>query len=430
MGRQMKWTSEWAWKTARLAFVAAAIIAVPLTGCGQKEKPAADQETDLSQPGDLFSQPVRNAAPEPADDEAIATVDGENITWGDVRREVDRAMKIAEQRQIPPEQMAQMRGQITRQAAETLIIKRLLLHEADRTKVALTDEEIETARNQFVSRLPPGMTLDEALAKQNITKDEFNDEFATELRINKLVESQAGDIAEPTEEEIAKFYEEHRDRMNVPETVTARHILITVPPEATDEAKQAAKAKAEEVRAKLVQGADFAALALEYSDCPSKTRGGLLPRFGRGDMVKPFEDAAFSQKKDEIGPVVETQFGFHVIQVSEHSEAHEMTLDEVRADLVRGMQAQKRQLAIRDYIEGLKTKADVKFMGAASLPAPMPMPMMKPPAPVEEVPSAEVEVPPAPEAAAVEPAVAEPESIPAEPVPVEPAAAPEAAPAK
>ncbi|MBU1692937.1 MAG: peptidylprolyl isomerase [Verrucomicrobia bacterium] len=394
---QMKLYREWTWKTARLAFVAAVIIAVPLTGCGQKEKPVADQEMDLSQPGDLFSQPVRSGEPEPDNSAAIATVDGEDITWGDVRREVDRAMKIAEQRQVPPEQMAQMRGQLTRQAAETLIIKRLLLREADRTNVVLTDEEIETARTQFMSRLPPGMTLDEALAKQNITKDEFDNEFATEVRINKLVESQAGDITEPTDEEVAKFYEENRDRMNVPETVTARHILIAVPPEATDEAKQAAKTKAEEVHAKLVEGADFAALAAEYSDCPSKARGGLLPRFGRGDMVKPFEDAAFSQKKDDIGPVVETPFGFHVIQVSEHSEAHEMTLDEVRADLVRGMKAQKRQLAIRDYVEGLKAKADIKFPGASSLPAPRPMPTPRPAKPIE------AQTPPAaPEAAPAE----------------------------
>lgn len=410
----MKKHSDAAWRTARWILAAVVIVAFPLTGCGQKEEPAAGAEADLSQPGDLFTQPVRSAVPEPADDEAIASVDGVNITWGEVRAEVDRAMKIAEQRQVPPEQVAQMRGQITRQATEALIVKRLLLLEADRQKLELTAEEIEKARGEFTGRFPPGMTLEDALAKQGISKDEFEKEFATELRINKLVEAEVEkQMAEPTDEDVAKFYEDHKDRMDMPETVAASHILIAVEPDATEEQKKAAQAKAEELRAKLLEGADFAALATEHSDCPSKARGGELPPFRRGDMVKPFEDAAFAQKVDEIGPVVETRFGYHVIKVTKHDEAHAMTLDEVRPDLVRGMKAQKRQMAVREYIEGIKAKADIKFLGAASMPPPMAMPMMQPPpAAAPEMPKPEAT---APEAAPAEPeAVAAPESVPVE----------------
>ncbi|MBP7829724.1 MAG: peptidylprolyl isomerase [Kiritimatiellae bacterium] len=407
----MKKHSDTAWRTARWILTAAVLVAFPLTGCGQKEEPAADAEVDLSQPGDLFSQPVRSAAPEPADDEAIASIDGDQLTWGEVRAEVDRAMKIAAQRQVPPEQLAQMRGQITRQAAEALIVKRLLLREADRQKVELTPEEIDKARAEFTGRFPPGMTLEDALDKQGISKAEFDKEFATELRINKLVESEVEkQIAEPTDEEVAKFYEDHKDRMDMPETVAASHILIAVEPDATEEQKKAAQAKAEELRAKLIEGADFAALATEHSDCPSKARGGELPPFRRGDMVKPFEDAAFAQKVDEIGPVVETRFGYHVIKVTKHDEAHAMTLDEVRPDLVRGMKAQKRQLAVREYIDGIKAKADIQFLGAASMPPPMSMPMMRPP--VEE--TAEPETAPAEPEAAAEPAPEEAPAAPAE----------------
>lgn len=410
----MKRHSEKTWMGVRWILAVMALVAFPLTGCGQKQEPAAAAETDLSQPGDLFSQPVRSAGQEPADDEAIASVNGENITWGEVRREVDRAIKVAEQRQVPPEQIAQMRGQITRQAAEALVVKRLLLREADAQKVELTDKEIEEARAEFEGRFPTGMTLEEALAKQGISKDEFNEEFVKELRINKLVEAQTAKALEPTDEEVAKFYEDHKDRMDMPETVTASHILIAVAPDATEDAKKAAQAKAEEVRAKLVEGGDFAALAKEYSDCPSKARGGQLPRFGRGDMVKPFEEAAFAQKVDEIGPVVETQFGYHIIKVGEHAQPHVMTLEEVREDLVRGMKAQKRQLAVREYIDGIKGKADIQFLGAANLPPPMGMPMMAPPpAAMEEAPAPDAET-------------AAPEATPAEPA-AEPAAEPESA---
>ena len=99
-------------------------------------------------------------------------------------------------------------------------------------------------------------------------------------------------------------------------TVRARHILL-----ATQSMDAAAKAKrkkaAEQIRKQLIDGADFAEMAAKHSDCPSKQRGGDLGTFSRGSMVKPFEDAAFSQKENVIGPVVETKFGYHIVQVQE-----------------------------------------------------------------------------------------------------------------
>lgn len=402
----MKYKTKW---QIFAGLVWAALMMAPLTGCGKKGQAEAEKEMDLSQAGDLFRQPLRGEK-EPADTDTAASVDGQNITWGEVRREVDRAMQVAVQQKIPSQQLPMMRNQITRQAVEMLIVKRMLAQAAERENISVTDEELQKAHEQLMGRLPPDVTLEEALARQGISKEEFDQELATELRINKLVESHIGTPAEPTEEEVAKFYEEHKDRMDVPETVTARHILIAVKPDATAEEKQAAKAKAEEMHAKLVEGADFAALAKEYSDCPSKEQGGLLPRFGRGDMVKPFEDAAFSQKKDEIGPVVETPFGYHVIQVSEHAEPHRMTLEEVRTNLVRGMKAQKSQAIIRDYIEGLRAKANIQYnIGVSAPPAEAQGAPGAQPAPAEEPPTTEIA--PAPEPTpAVEP-IPEPETV-------------------
>jgi parvulin-like peptidyl-prolyl isomerase len=97
--------------------------------------------------------------------------------------------------------------------------------------------------------------------------------------------------------------------------VHARHILVAVPAHASVAAKAEARQKLERIRTELLDGRDFTAVAREYSDCPSKENGGDLGTFSRGQMVKPFEDAAFSQKAGEIGPIIETEFGFHIIQV-------------------------------------------------------------------------------------------------------------------
>jgi parvulin-like peptidyl-prolyl isomerase len=81
--------------------------------------------------------------------------------------------------------------------------------------------------------------------------------------------------------------------------------------------KEQAKTEAGEVRTMALQGSDWFDLARRYSSCPSSEKGGDLGRFGRGVMTRPFEEAAFALKVDEIGPVVETEFGFHVIQRTE-----------------------------------------------------------------------------------------------------------------
>ena len=104
------------------------------------------------------------------------------------------------------------------------------------------------------------------------------------------------------------------DRSDQP-TVHARHILVLVPAGSDESVKMQSLAEAERIRAALIAGTDFEMTAKQHSACPSKERGGDLGSFRRGQMVKPFEEAAFSQKVGKIGPVVYTKFGYHIIQV-------------------------------------------------------------------------------------------------------------------
>jgi hypothetical protein len=104
------------------------------------------------------------------------------------------------------------------------------------------------------------------------------------------------------------------DRSDQP-TVHARHILVLVPAGSDESVKMQSLAEVERIRAALIAGADFEMTAKQHSACPSKERGGDLGSFRRGQMVKPFEEAAFSQKVGKIGPIVYTKFGYHIIQV-------------------------------------------------------------------------------------------------------------------
>jgi peptidyl-prolyl cis-trans isomerase D len=136
------------------------------------------------------------------------------------------------------------------------------------------------------------------------------------------------------DDEIADYYDAHIDEFKTEKKVEARHILIKVPPDASAEVVQAAKAKAEEIAKKAKAGEDFAELAKKYSEGPSKDRGGYLGKFTRSQMVKPFADKAFSMAPGEISDPVKTQFGWHVIKVESVEKASTKTLEQSRKKIL------------------------------------------------------------------------------------------------
>jgi peptidyl-prolyl cis-trans isomerase D len=137
-----------------------------------------------------------------------------------------------------------------------------------------------------------------------------------------------------SEDQIAQYYDEHTDEFRTEKTVEARHILFKLSADADAQTVADQKKKALEVYKKAKAGADFAKLAKQYSEGPSRNNGGYLGTFKRESMVKPFADKAFSMQANEISEPVRTQFGWHIIKVEKVNEARTKTLDEVR-DVIR-----------------------------------------------------------------------------------------------
>jgi peptidyl-prolyl cis-trans isomerase D len=140
----------------------------------------------------------------------------------------------------------------------------------------------------------------------------------------------------PTDGEVAEYYELHKDeRFTEPEEVRARHILVKVAPDATAEAREAARKKAADLLARVKSGEDFAALASAHSDDPgSAANGGDLGFFPHGRMTPAFENAAFELQPGAVSDLVETPFGFHIIKVEERREATTKPLTAVRDEIV------------------------------------------------------------------------------------------------
>ncbi|RMF84630.1 MAG: hypothetical protein D6736_18915 [Nitrospinota bacterium] len=158
------------------------------------------------------------------------------------------------------------------------------------------------------------------------------------------------------DEAVARYYEEHKENYKQEERVRARHILIKVAPDAKPEEEEKAKARAEAALKRVKSGEDFATVAKEVSEGPSASRGGDLGYFGRGAMVKPFEEVAFSLKPGEISDLVRTDFGYHIIKVEDKKEAGYRPLEEVKKLIANVLKREEVDKQLREKAEALREK--------------------------------------------------------------------------
>ncbi len=187
-------------------------------------------------------------------------------------------------------------------------------------------------------------------------------DFMTPERVKiQYVELKADELqvsGEPGDEALHALYDEHSDRYVTPEERRARHILVSLSPDAGEDAEHKARAKAESLLARLEKGESFEKLAKETSDDPgSASNGGDLGFFSRGVMAPEFETAAFALEKGGRSGIVKTAFGFHIIEVTDIKPQHAKPFDEVRDELVKEYQAQERGDLFSDQAEMLANKA-------------------------------------------------------------------------
>jgi len=324
-------------------------------GCSKQEKPAEPAATP-AQPDDSRSVATSAVQAPAALPDVLVAVNGKQLTREAALEEVNNRLAGLRRgnNEIPADRLDTMRRRMLAHVVDQFVARSLLVAEADKRGIEPTDEEIEKAFDTIRQSLPEGMTLEAVMQNSPMGEERMRQEVLTGIRIDKLLAEVTGDLT-PSDAAIDAFIEENKDNLQVPENVTARHILIATSEDDDDTVRAEKKEKAESLRQQLVDGADFAALAAEHSDCPSKQKGGNLGQFRRGQMVKPFEDAAFTQELGTIGPVVETPFGYHVVEVLERNDGGPLPREQV-VDIVAG---QEKQKAIRDFIESLKDKATI-----------------------------------------------------------------------
>lgn len=247
-----------------------------------------------------------------SEDKLVAKVNGKEITRGDVLKFLnDMGPQMAMQFQSP-EGIQRVVDEMVNQELLYLDAKDNDFHKEEEYKNLLNETEITLLKNYA-----------------------FNKAIATEI---------------PTEEEIEDYYNKNKENFGNPETLKASHILV----ESEDKANGVIK--------ELDNGLSFEEVASKHSTCPSKEQGGRLGEFGRGQMVKEFEDVAFSMEVGKISEPVKSQFGYHIIYLEGRTPAKEKTFEEAREEVSSHVTRAKQQEKYIDKVNKLKEVYEVEYL--------------------------------------------------------------------
>ena len=286
---------------------------------------------------------------------AVARVNGATIDAVELRR----AKKVLLRGQTLP---AEQQAVLDKQALEQLVSAELLYQAAAKVEFADLDKQIDAKVTQGKARFKDEQEFKKAIKDLEMDEKDLRDYTRRDLLISRFVETAFVAKTSVSEAEIRSFYDKNPDKFKRDETVKASHILIGVDGAASADDKKKAREKAEKLRKELAGGADFAALAKGNSTCPSSQQGGDLGFFGKGQMVPPFETAAFALKPGEISEVVETQFGYHIIKLTERKPAATTDYNEVKAKIEEFLKGQKVNESVQKYIADARKTAKIEIL--------------------------------------------------------------------
>ena len=230
---------------------------------------------------------------------------------------------------------------------DQLIDYELLYQQAQTEKIKISNDEINLEIDKIKDNFSSPEEFDETLKANNITLVQLKDDIKRQLMINSILEETKKQVS-INDEELLEYYKKDKESFLEPEQVHARHILVETEEEANNLLLQ------------LKEGlTDFAELAKEKSIGPSAPSGGDLGFFARGQMVKEFEDAAFSLEPGEISGVVQTQFGYHIIKCEEKKEEYSPTFEEAKDRISNILRSQRENEVITALISKLKEGANI-----------------------------------------------------------------------
>ncbi|PYV89382.1 MAG: peptidylprolyl isomerase [Acidobacteria bacterium] len=305
-------------------------------------------------------------------EEIIARVNTQIITRSEYLREKEQLKQEVQQQE--PGNADKAYAEREKDVLRGLIDQDLLLDKGkDLGITADTDliKRLDEIRKQM--NLESMEDLEKAAQVQGVSFEDFKQNLRNSIITQKVIGQEVGSHIQVTKEEEQKFYDQHKDELQQPETVRLSEILIStqkaVPGDkaapADPDAQQlaAAEAKAKDLLDQIQKGASFEDVAKKNSDGPTAAQGGDLGEFKRGVLSKELEDKTFAMKPGEVSEVIRTKQGFVILKVTEHAQAGVPPLKDVAPKVQEALYMQKLQPALREYLSKLREDAFIDVKG-------------------------------------------------------------------
>jgi peptidyl-prolyl cis-trans isomerase C len=288
-----------------------------------------------------------------------AVVNGDVITRGDLDRAVDFGKRQATQKGQPL--TAEQLAALEKDALDKLIGIQLLYQASIKAGNKVDQKQVDEKFAQFRKRFPTEDAFKKAMGEWHVTEADMKAELKKGMVTEAFVVKNFVDKTTVPEEKVKAYYDNNPQFFKQPEKVKASHILIKVKPKASEAEKAEAMKKIQAIQEKLKKGADFAEVAKASSEGPSAAKGGSLGYFGRGQMVGPFEDTAFSLEPGKVSDVVKSPFGYHLIKVMDKKPESTIPFETVKPRIEQYLKQEVVQKEIKKYIDNQRKEAKIEI---------------------------------------------------------------------
>jgi peptidyl-prolyl cis-trans isomerase C len=329
----------------RSGFIFFILLLTPLTSFseGQEASSTTSLSPSQSKPADLV----------------VLRISGRPITERQVINMID---DMTRQMKLPFEQLRQRNSLLFKDALSNLVTIALLKDQIQQQSITVDPATIDQQAAKISKQYPSQGAFQKALTAQGLTESELRKNLEESIGLQLVMDAIVKNIPPVSDVEIEKFYTDNPDKFSLPERVRASHILLTVPPGSTTEQKDAIKKRLGIIRTDIEAGTiSFADAAAQYSQDPATaSKGGDLGTFTHGQMVKPFEEAAFATKPGMLSGAVESTLGYHLIKTTEMKPAGKATLEESKQSIKQHLEQIAKQAAKQKYVQELQSKTKIE----------------------------------------------------------------------
>jgi parvulin-like peptidyl-prolyl isomerase len=273
--------------------------------------------------------------------EVVAWVNDNPIYLADFKDQLEKNWMVKDSSSKQPDYRLKLK------CLENMIKQQLILEEASRVGIRVSEQELQNEINKVVT--PGSPELSKSLEENGITMEQWKERFKNDLLMKKTTEATLANQYQVTENEMKDYYQKHRSDFSVPAQVQLRQIVVSK------------EDKAKELLAQLSTGADFGNLARKYSEGPEADKGGDLGWVEPNDLPQSLHDEIDKLKPNQVSGLIKSPFGFHILQLANIRPPSQMNYEAARPSIQKIIAEQKKNKLYQKWIQSLWAKSRIKI---------------------------------------------------------------------